>query len=179
MKHVFCILTLVLMVALSSCNSGPSLQEYYVDNNENPNFMSFDLPASILNIPLAELNDKQKVAVNSLNKLNILAFKKTDANSADYEVEQKKVNAILNNDKYTELMKMKTAFGNATVQYLGDEDAIDEVIVFGSDASKGFALVRVLGDDMNPAHLAQLLQAVEKSDYNGEGLERLGDFFKE
>ncbi len=179
MKHVFYILTLALMVAITSCNSGPSLQEYYVDNNENPNFMSFDLPASILNIPLAELNDKQKVAVNSLNKLNILAFKKTDANGADFEVEQKKVNAILDNDKYIELIKMKTAFGNATVQYLGDEDAIDEVIVFGSDATKGFALVRVLGDDMNPAHLVQLLQAVEKSDYNGEGLERLGEFLKE
>ena len=179
MKHVFYTIVLVMGLVLTSCNSGPSLQEYYVDNNENPNFMSFDLPASILNIPLAELNDKQKAAINSLNKLNILAFKRTDANSAEYEVEQKKVKAILENNKYTELMKMKTDFGNAKVQYLGDEDAIDEVIVFGNDASKGFALIRVLGDDMNPAHLVQLLQAVEKSDYNGEGLERLGEFFKE
>ncbi len=179
MKHVFYTITVVLMVMLTSCNSGPSLQEYYVDNNENPNFMSFDLPASILNIPVAELNDKQKVAIESLNKLNILAFKKTDSNSADYEVEQKKVNAILQSDKYTELMKMKTAYGNATVQYIGKEDAIDEVIVFGNDDSKGFALIRILGDEMNPAHLIQLMQAIEKSDYKGEGLEKFGELFKE
>jgi hypothetical protein len=31
---------------------------------------------------------------------------------------------------------------------------------------------------MNPAHFVQLLQALQKSDFNGEGLGDLGNFFK-
>ena len=76
------------------------------------------------------------------------------------------------------MMKMNTEYGKVTVRYLGDDDAIDEVIIYGNDDSKGFGLIRVLGDDMNPAHLAQLLQAIQKSDYKGEGLDKLSELFK-
>ena len=57
-------------------------------------------------------------------------------------------------------------------------DAIDEVIIFGSSNDKGLALIRVLGDDMNPANLVQLMQAIQKSDYDGEGLGEIGKFLK-
>jgi hypothetical protein len=162
---------------MSACSSTQSLQEYYIDSNENPNFLSFDVPASILNIQKTELTETQRTAIESLKKLNILAFKKSDDNGAEYNLEKEKVKAILKNDKYTQLMKMNTEYGKATVKYLGDEDAIDEVIVYGNDDSKGFALIRVLGDDMNPAHLVQLLEALQKSDYKGEGLEKIGELF--
>ena len=75
-------------------------------------------------------------------------------------------------------MKMTTPYGKATVKYIGSEDAIDEVIIFGSDDKKGFALVRILGNDMNPAHLVQLLKAIQKSDYKGEGLDKIGALLK-
>lgn len=171
-------LSFVLAFLLMACSSTQSLQEYYVDNTENPNFLSFDVPASILNLEKTELTETQREAVQSLKKFNILAFKKTDTNVTEYELEKGNVRSILKNDKYTELMKMNTQYGKATVKYLGDEDAIDEVIVYGSDDSKGFALVRVLGDDMNPAHMVQLLQAIQKSDYKGEGLDKIGELFK-
>ena len=75
-------------------------------------------------------------------------------------------------------MKMNTSMGKATIQLKGDEDTIDEVIIFGDNDEKGLILVRVLGDNMNPASFVQLIQAMEKSDFNGKGLEQLGDLIK-
>lgn len=178
MKKVHQFLAVLILATVVACSSTQSLQEYYVDSSENPNFLSFDVPTSILNLEEADLTAPQKEAVASLRKLNVLAFKKSDKNGAEYELEKTKVKAILKNPEYTELMKMNTEYGKATVKYLGDEDAIDEVIIYGNDDSKGFGLIRVLGDNMNPAHLAQLLQAMQKSDYKGDGLNKLSELFK-
>ncbi|PHQ61691.1 MAG: hypothetical protein COC08_03965 [Maribacter sp.] len=178
MKKIISVSVVVLSVLISSCSSTQSLQEYYVDNSENPNFLSLDIPTGILNLDNADLSTTQKEALGSLKKLNILAFKKTTENTAAFKIEKANVKAILKSDKFIELMKMNTSYGKATVRYLGDENAIDEVIIYGDNEEKGFVLIRVLGNKMNPAHLVQLLQAIQKSDYKGEGLEKLGELIK-
>ncbi|NNE78402.1 MAG: DUF4252 domain-containing protein [Pricia sp.] len=169
---------LLLLTLVVACSSTQSLQEYYVDNSENPNFLSVDLPVSLLNMEKADLTADQKNALESLRKLNVLAFKKTESNTADYQKEKTNVQAILKNTEFIELMKMNTSYGKATIKYLGDDDAIDEVIIYGDNDDKGFLLVRILGDNMNPAKMVQFLQALEKSDYNGEGLGKIGEFIK-
>lgn len=174
-KSLLRVSALLLVIMFAACSSTPSLQEYYVDKSENPNFLSIDLPASLLNLGKANLTAEEKEAVTSLRKLNILAFKKTDGNEAEFLKERLNVNEILKNGKFTELMKMNTQYGKASVKYLGKEEAIDEVIIYGDSDEKGFLLVRILGKDMNPAKLVQFIQAMEKSDYKGEGLEQLMD----
>lgn len=170
---------LIMAVALvASCSSTQSLQEYYVDSAENPNFISLDVPTSILNLAETDLSESQKEALSSLRKLNVLAFRKTAENEAEYKIENAKVKEILKNDDFVELMKLNSSYGKGVIKYLGDEDAIDEVIIYGSSKEKGFALVRVLGKNMNPAHIVQLLQAIQKSDYKGEGLGEIGEFLK-
>lgn len=171
-------MTMLLLIVFSSCSSTQSLQEYYVDSSENPNFLKFDLPSSLLNLESADLSMEQKEALQSVKKLNILAFKKSLANAAEFEMERTKVKAILKNNDFVELMKMNTPYGKATIKYLGNEDAIDEVIIYGDNTEKGFAIIRVLGDDMNPANMAQLLEAIQKSDYKGEGLGQLEDLLR-
>lgn len=166
------------IVFLASCSSQQSLQEYYVDNKENPNFISLDIPANILKMDEVELTDNQKKAVSSLKKFNVLAFRKTMDNNADYKLEKAKVKEILKNDKFVELMKINSSYGKGVIKYLGDDDAIDEVIIYGDSKEKGFALVRVLGKDMHPADVMQLIQAIQKSDYKGEGLGEIGKFLK-
>jgi len=52
------------------------------------------------------------------------------------------------------------------------------VIIYGDSDDKGFAVIRVLGNDMNPANVVQLMQAIQKSDYKGEGLGQLQELFK-
>ncbi len=178
MKNRYGVLLFMFVVTLSSCSSEQSLQEYYVDNSENPNFLSFDVPVSILNLTEADLSEKEMEAISSLKKLDILAFKKTAENTLDYSTEKTNIKAILKNEDFIELMKMNTPYGNATVKYLGDDDAIDEVIIYGDNKEKGFALIRVLGTDMNPANMLQLLQAIQKSDYKGEGFEKLEGLLK-
>jgi len=167
---------LILVVTLASCSSHKSLQEYYVDNSENANFLAIDIPTSILNVNTIELNEAEKEVFKSLKKLNVLAFKKTAINEAEYEVQKKNVKAILKHDKYVDLMKLNTQYGKGFIKYLGDEEAIDEVIIYGNDDKKGFALIRVLGNNMNPAHLVKAIQLLEKSNYKGEGLDEIIKF---
>lgn len=178
MKKVVKSVVVLMAVLLGSCASQQSLQEYYVDNQENPNFISLDIPASILKMEEVDLTESQKEAVESLKKFNLLAFRKTESNSADFKLEKAKVKEILKNDDFVELMKINSQYGKGVVKYLGDENAIDEVIIYGASDEQGFALVRVLGKDMNPAHIVQLMQAIQKSDYKGEGLGEIGKFLK-
>ncbi|MEO9893434.1 DUF4252 domain-containing protein [Aurantibacter sp.] len=178
MKKISNLFALLGLVLITACSSTQSLQEYYVDNSDNPNFLKFDVPTSVLNLSAAELTESQRKAMQSFKKLNVLAFKKTVDNAVEYTAEKKVVKNILKNDNFNELMKLNFGAGNASVQYLGDDDAIDEVVIYGSSDDKGFALIRILGDDMNPAQLVELLKAVQKSDYKGEGLEQIVDFLK-
>ncbi len=168
----------LFLLAIAACNSTQSLQEYYVDNSDNPNFLSIDLPVSLLNMKKADLTGAQREALESLRKLNVLAFKKTDANIVEFQTEKAKVKSILQHKKFKELMKMNTSYGKAIITYLGDDDAIDEVVIYGDSDDKGFMLVRVLGENMNPAKIAQFMKALQKSDYNGEGLEKIGALIK-
>jgi len=125
-----------------------------------------------------DLTNEERAALKSLKKMNILAFKKTDVNQVDYMAEKGKVKTILKAPKFNELMRMNTPYGKATIKYLGEDDAIDEVIIYGDSKEKGFVLVRVLGNEMNPAHMVKFLKALEKSDYKGQGLEQIGEFLK-
>ncbi|WP_350285484.1 DUF4252 domain-containing protein [uncultured Croceitalea sp.] len=178
MKNSIKGIVLMIAVLLGSCASQQSLQEYYVDSQENPNFISLDIPASILKMDEVDLSDSQKEAVSSLRKFNLLAFRKTEGNKTEYKLEKAKVKEILKGEDFVELMKIKSQYGRGVIKYLGDENAIDEVIIYGDSEEKGFALVRVLGKDMNPAHIVQLMQAIQKSDYKGEGLGEIGEFLK-
>jgi hypothetical protein len=178
MKNIINSLLVVMMLVMASCSSTQSLQEYYVDSSENPNFLSVDLPVSLLNMEKADLNAEQREALNSLKKMNVLAFKKTDANTIEFEAEKTTVKAILKNEKFIDLMKLNTSYGKGVIKYMGNDEMIDEVIIYGDNDEKGFMLIRVLGNNMKPANLIQFIQAIQKSDYKGEGLGEIGNFLK-
>ncbi len=63
----------------------------------------------------------------------------------------------------------------AVLKYLGNENAIDEVVFFGTDPDRGFILVRILGDGMNPDKMMEFVKLIEKSDID-DG--KLGDLKK-
>ena len=151
------LLSLLFTVGLIGCNQGESLQLYFVNNQETPNFISVDIPTSFVNIDETTLNEEQMEAYESVNKLNMLGYNLTENNVAEYEAELSKVKHILRDAKYEELMTGGNAsFGQFTVKYIGTETSIDELIIFGSSKEKGFAIVRVLGDNMEPAKLMTL-----------------------
>jgi hypothetical protein len=156
------LLSLLFTVSLISCDQGASLQSYFVNNQETPNFISVDIPTSFVNIDKTTLSEEQIEAYESVNKLNMLGYNLTENNIAEYEAELSKVKSILRADKYEELMTGGNAsLGHFTIKYIGSDTSIDELIIFGSSKENGFAIVRVLGDDMEPAKLMTLGSALE------------------
>ncbi len=159
MKKIYQLIGFLSLTLLffTACNEEQSLQEYMVENQENSNFLSLDIPASVL-----QLNEdapvESKETLSTLKKLNVIAFKINDANKDEYNSELQKVKAILKNDKFTELVRMKHDKVSIQVKYLGTEDAIEEIILFASEQSKGFALARVLGNKMQADKMMQLVQ---------------------
>lgn len=180
MKAIKTIIGLFLAVlALQSCNTSPSLQQYYVDNAEDPNFISVDIPASILKVSEVDLTPEQKSAYESLRKFNVLAFRLNEENATEFEGEREMVQAILKNDKYEELMRINTGASRGVVKILSDGEEINEVILFGNDDKMGFALVRVLGENMRVENIMQLVEVIQKGNLDEAGLEPLKGFFNQ
>lgn len=129
MRISFYIAILVSLLLLS-CNSEPSLQKYFVENSEKKDFIALDISSSIINIDKAKLTDEQKTALASFDKMNVLAFKLDEKNKAQYDVESQKLTQILKNEKYQELMKVGSGKDAASVSFVGDENHINEFILF-------------------------------------------------
>lgn len=165
------LVVLLLSLILFSCGDNkPSLQEYFVDKNQNPNFIALDIPTSILSVNKTSLSDPQKQAYESVKKLNVLAFKINQDNQAEYEKEKSLIKEILKDQQYQELMVLNSGEHRGVIKFLGSDQAIDEVIVFGSSDKKGFALVRVLGDNMKPENMMTLVEALENGTIDASGL---------
>jgi len=172
---------LCITAALTSCSNNVTLQTYFVDNELQPGFSTFDIPSSFINLEAVEMTDEQKDAYESVDKLNVLIFMKDSANIEKYKSELAKVNLILKDKKYEELMRGgNSREGKFMVKFLGDVESIDELIILGSANDKGFAVARVLGDDMNAAQLISLQSLLdnENTKFNSTQLEGLKDFFQ-
>lgn len=175
MKSFKIILALVVL-AFYSCDNETTLQEYYVENQGNKQFLALDVPSSLLTGSGSRLDAEQKATLETIKKVNLMAFPMNDENKVSYEQEKEKLTAILQNDKYNTLIKYGGGSRKAELYYLGEEDAIDEFVVFGSDEEKGFAVARVLGEDMKPEALIKLLKSFQEGDIDIEGLQSLTSF---
>ncbi|WP_179008335.1 DUF4252 domain-containing protein [Winogradskyella forsetii] len=173
------IVVLFLVAAFTSCNQGPTLQTYYVDNELKPGFASFDVPTSFVNVENIDMTEEQKEAYNSVDKLNVLTFMKEDTEAEDYKLELEKVKTILKDPKYEELMRGgNSTDGKFVIKFLGDVDNIDELVIFGNANNKGFMIARILGDDMNAGKLMSLSSVLQNAKFEDTNLDGLTDFFK-
>jgi hypothetical protein len=173
------IVMMLLAVAFTSCNQGPTLQTYYVDNELNPGFSSFDVPTSVINVEKVDMTEEQKDAYNSVDKLNVLTFMINEENAENYKLELENVKEILKNPKYEELMRGSTDDGRFVVKFLGESElSIDELIVFGSASDRGFMIARILGDNMNAGELIKLGNVLQNANIEDSQLSNLTDFFK-
>ena len=169
---------LLVLLTLISCNSEPSLQKYFVENTENKDFIALDVSANILNVDKAKLSTEQAEALNSFDKMNILAFKANDKNQTQFETERAKVKAILKNPKYQELMKVGSGKDGASVSFVGTDENIEEFVIFANRKENGFAVVRVLGKNMNPNNIITLMSVLKESKIDMEQLKPLQELIK-
>jgi uncharacterized protein (DUF1015 family) len=172
------IIALLFSLFLFSCNSEPTLQQYFVVNTENKDFIALDVSPSILNVDKAKLSIAQNDALKSFDKMNILAFKLNDKNKEQFEIERAKVNSILKDEKYQQLMKFGSGKEGASVSYVGSDEHIEEFVFFVNKKENGFALIRVLGKDMNPTNIMTMMQVLQKSNVDLEQLKPLEQLIK-
>ena len=178
MRVVVYLTAILASLLLLSCHSEPSLQKYFVDNSTKQGFIELDLSSSLINKDKMKLTPEQKTALASFNKMNILAFKLDENNKAQYDVESQKVTAILKNKDFQELMKVGSGKDAASVSFVGDEDHINEFVLFAKKKENGFAVVRILGKDMNPNNIMNMISLLKSSNINMAELKPLQGLLK-
>jgi hypothetical protein len=178
MRVILFITVMLVGLVFGSCNSEPTLQKYFVENTENKDFIALDISSNILNVDQTKLTVPQKEALHSFDKMNVLAFKLNDKNKAQFETERAKVNLILKDTIYQQLMKFGSGKQGASVSYVGTDDHINEFVFFANKNDTGFAVIRVLGKDMNPTNIMNMISVLKESKIDLEQLKPLEELIK-
>ena len=175
MKFILLIINVLFLYACSK--EPPTLQKYMVEKTESNKFIALDISPSIINTESIKLSAEEQVALNSFEKVNILALKITKENELLYKTELNNIERILKNEDYQKLVKVGKGKDKATLYFTGSTDAIEEFILFANKKENGFAVVRILGNKMNPKNALQILTALEKADINTEQFKPLQEIF--
>ncbi|WP_297333212.1 DUF4252 domain-containing protein [Flavobacterium sp.] len=160
----------LLATLLTSCSNEPSLQKYFVEHTEEKNFMTLDIAPNLLKSDSIKLSADEKAALESVKKLNVLFFQKDSlgTNAPQYEKEKKNVKELLKDEQYDELMHFGSNKAGVSVHTVGENDDIDEFVLFMHQEENGFGVIRVLGDNMNPNHALQMMELLQKGNLNIE-----------
>lgn len=170
MKRLAVLLGILMMI---SCQKEETLQQYMVEKSKDPEFVSFDLSPSLLNLKDEELSDQQKRTMEAFRKVNVLAYMNDSLNKNDFSVEQQKVKTMLKDEKYQELMHVSKGVNGGSISYIGTDEKIDEFIFYASEKKHGFAVIRVIGDDMDSQTMMDLISLFQQSDIQIEALKPL------
>lgn len=169
------IILFFVLISSIGCANKETLQKYFVENSESSDFIAIDLAPSIINTDKMSLTNEEKQALSSFKKLNILAFQKDSLGEAKFEAEKSKVKAILKDKEYEPLMKFGNKKNGAAVYLVGEEDKIEEFVIFASGQEQGFVVARFLGDNMKPSDVVNLVEVIRKADLDLEQLKPLKD----
>ncbi len=162
---------LIATITLLSCKSEKSLEQYFIENEDNNDVVIVDVPVNMVKNTVNLSKEEQK-AIKSVKKLNILYLKKETDDNTEYEKQKNTLKNILKNKKYQTLSKIKSGKTKIDIKFIGTDDAIDEVVLFATDNNKGFFLARILGNKMNPENLQLLIKNVKNMDLD---LSKLND----
>lgn len=168
------ILLISTIILFWSCDNQPTLQKYFVEKTESSNFIALDVSPNIINTKKVNLDSSEKAALDSFEKMNILVFKTDSINVIAYQKEILQVKSILKDESYQELMKVGSGNDGAAIYFVGNDDEhIEEFVVFARKKENGFAIIRILGNDMNPTHISNMLRLLQKSQVDMEQLKPL------
>lgn len=178
MKKLTTIISLLLLVFfVSSCKNEKSLQAYLVDSSGKEGFYSGDLPVGSMLTPKTEVSNQVKETIKSIKKVNVAFLKKTTENDVAYEAEKAKLKNIFTNKDYINLGKVKAKGMHMNLYYTGDTENIDEIIAFGYSKEAGVGVARLLGENMNPARIMEMMNDI-KVDANNVDLSQFNAIFK-
>lgn len=174
--------TIIALLALSfvlvSCKDENSIQTYFVEHQELPEFLSLDFSAKMLDLSKVELTPEQKEAYNSIEKLDVIAYRINDNNLEAYNTELDKAKKVFKNDKYEELMEFKDNGVSFKISTEGSKDTVDEFLILANSKEMGFTIVRVIGDNMKPEQLVKLINQIQHADVDTNQLNKLFNYFE-
>lgn len=157
-----------LAFSFTSCNDD-SLQGYFVKSQEKSGVITFDLPASLLQLKSGEASEETKATFNSIKKINVVAMLLKN-NEAEVLAEKAQLEKILKGSEYKSLMRFTEKNIKISLYYSGEGDAIDEVIAFGYGSEQGVGVARILGDNMDPSKIMKMMNDVK---FDSDGLSGL------
>ena len=176
MKY-FCI-CLALVLSLTACKQENSIQTFFVEHQELANYSVIDISSTLMDFEDADLSQEEKEAYKSLDKLHVLLYAKDSLDTKKLAKELKAINKVFKNEAYTEMMQFSDDGIKFKINTIGNEDTVDEVLVLASSQDKGFAAIRVIGDNMHPEKIANLISKMQKADVDEGKLKGIMDFLK-
>ena len=175
MKKITTLFSFVFLVLfVSSCKNEKSLQSYLVDTSGKEGFFTGDLPVGSLITAKVAVSDEVKETMKSIKKINVAFLQKTADNTVAYEAEKTTLKNIFTNKEYKSLGAVKAKGMNVSVYYTGNTESLDEVIAFMYSKDLGVGVARLLGENMNPAKVIEMLNSVKM---DGDNLKNLGSIF--
>ena len=171
MKKLTILCSLVFLVVFATaCKNEKSLQSYLVEANDKAGFSSIDVPVSSVLSPKADVSDDVKETIKSIKKINVVFLKKTQENETVYENEKATLkNLFKDNKDYKTLSSMKMKGMNVNLYYSGETDSIDEIVAFGYSQDVGVGVARLLGENMNPAKIMEVINDIKMDSSNLQG----------
>lgn len=165
--------SLTLAALLVSCSSKPSLQSYFLESQDKPGFYTQSIPKGILGIDESKLEGDAKKAYESIDKVNVLFYPNNDKNKPNFAKESRKLNDILQNEDYKMLISHSDDNTKMRMVYDGTQDAIDEIIMYGTSDDMGMGVARIMGDDMQLGAILTLMNEMDKSSVDGNMLQNI------
>ena len=161
MKKLLFIFSLILAgTSMQSCKQD-SIQQFFIDSQEKEEYIVFDMPISLFSSGQDHLNEADQAVLNSVKKVNFVALTKKNADDILLQSELQRVKTILNNSEYQEIMQMNQENMGIAVYFIGEEDAIEEMILVAHQKEMGFGVARLIGEDMNINELMNLSQKIK------------------
>ena len=170
---ILILLVLCITISLSSCNSKPSLQKYFVEKMDDSSFLVVNIPIKLQELYTSDLSKQEAKTLKSIKKMNLLVFRTTSEEVDRYPSEAEQLSRILKQDRFEELITFRALESSGSVLFEGDPSDIDEGIIWLQNPEYGFGLIRVLGNKMNPAALMALVNKIDRNKLETEGAAQL------
>lgn len=178
MKRVSLLFWTACLVLTSACSNEASLQRYFVDKLDDKDFVSLDFAPGTLIENTNLLSEENQKTLKSVKKINFLALQKEKTTTEKWNAEKATIETILKQEEYKNLLKYGSKKQGFAMYFTGQEEAIDEVVVFGSSDENGLGLVRVLGNNMNPSAILQLVMEMDSQNIDISVFEEMAENFQ-
>ncbi|MFP9113774.1 DUF4252 domain-containing protein [Flavobacterium sp. RHBU_3] len=179
MIRFFVLAAAAALALLTSCSGEPTVQKYFVEKSESPDFIAVDLSPSFIKTDSLNISEDQKKAINSVKSINVLVFNPKQKNAGEFNTETTKVKGILKTDHYDELIKINHDGFGASINTKGEGEHIEEFVLYAQSPETGFGVVRVTGNDMTPSNVMTIAEVLQKANLDTKQLEPLKQLLKE